>query len=67
MLAESDFVGTCFSRQWFRYALGRVEVEADSCAVDGISEAFNESGQDVRVLLREIALSSAFRFRKGAA
>lgn len=67
MLAESDFVGTCFSRQWFRYALGRVEGDADACAVDGISKAFNESGQDVRVLLREIALSSAFRFRKGAA
>lgn len=67
MLAQSEFVGTCFSRQWFRYALGRVEGDADSCAIDGISEAFNESGQDVRVLLREIALSSAFRFRKGAA
>ncbi len=67
MLAQSDFVGSCFSRQWFRYALGRVEVDADDCAVDGISEAFNGSGQDVRVLLREIALSSAFRFRKGAA
>ena len=55
------------SRQWFRFALGRVETEADSCAVDAIAEAFEESGQDVRVLLREIALSSAFRFRKGDA
>ncbi|MBV1859649.1 MAG: DUF1592 domain-containing protein [Nannocystaceae bacterium] len=67
LLAQSEFVGTCFSRQWFRYALGRVESDADSCAVEGISKAFNESDQDVRVLLREIALSSAFRFRKDAA
>jgi len=66
-LAESEFVQDCVSRQWFRYALGRIETEADSCALDGIAEAFNESDQDVRVLLREIALSSAFRFRKGDA
>lgn len=66
-LAESGFVRDCMSRQWFRFALGRVETEADSCAVDAIAEAFEESGQDVRVLLREIALSSAFRFRKGDA
>ena len=66
-LSESAFVQDCMSRQWFRFALGRVETEADSCAVDAITEAFNESGQDVRVLLREIALSSAFRFRQGDA
>lgn len=66
-LAQSELVRDCVSRQWFRYALGRAETEADTCAVDGITEAFNESGRDVRVLLREIALSSAFRFRKGDA
>ncbi len=67
ILAQSEFVQDCVSRQWFRYALGRVETEADTCAVDGITEAFTESGRDVRILLREIALSTAFRFRKGEA
>jgi len=67
MLAQSEFVQECVSRQWFRFALGRVETEADTCAIDGIAKAFDESGQDVRVLLREVALSSAFRFRKGDA
>lgn len=66
-LAESGFVQSCVSRQWFRYALGRAETDADDCALEGIAQAFVDSDQDVRVLLREIALSSAFRFRKGEA
>ncbi len=66
LLAQSGTVQECASRQWFRFALGRVETEADECAIDGIAEAFQDSDADVRVLLREIALSSAFRFRKGA-
>lgn len=66
-MGNSTFVQDCVSKQWFRYALGRIETDADTCAMDAIAEAFIESNQDVRVLLREIALSSAFRYRKGAA
>lgn len=66
ILATSEIVQECTSRQWFRYALGRVETTADECALDSISEAFAESEYDVRALLREITLSSAFRFRKAA-
>lgn len=67
MMAQSNTVRDCMAQQWFRFALGRIETDADDCAMDGVGEAFAESDYDVRVLLREIAVSSAFRFRRGAA
>ncbi|MEM6291203.1 MAG: DUF1592 domain-containing protein [Myxococcota bacterium] len=67
MLSESGVVRECVSRQWFRYALGRIESDADDCSIEHIATTFDESNYDVRVLLREITLSTAFRFRKGAA
>jgi len=66
MLTESPNVQRCVSRQWFRYALGRIETPDDACAIEGIHEAFEAADFDVRVLLRAIVLSSAFRFRNGA-
>ena len=67
LLSQSGVVRECVSRQWFRYALGRIESEADDCSIETIAKTFDESNYDVRVLLREITLSTAFRFRKGAA
>ncbi|MBL4688620.1 MAG: DUF1592 domain-containing protein [Nannocystaceae bacterium] len=66
LLTDSASVQQCVSRQWFRYALGRIESPDDACAIEGIHEAFEAADFDVRVLLRAIVLSSAFRFRKGA-
>jgi hypothetical protein len=66
-LAESDEVRGCASRQWFRFALGRVESASDACSIHGLQQAFESSGGDIRKLLAEIALSDAFRYVRGTA
>jgi hypothetical protein len=63
-LVQSDDVERCVSRQWFRFALGRSENDADACTTEGLETAFVESGGDIRVLIRELVLSDAFRHRK---
>lgn len=58
--AASQEVASCVSRQFFRFALGRLESEADDCALIKIDKAFAESGNDMRVLMRELVLSDVF-------
>jgi len=63
-LMESDDVKRCVTRQWFRFAMGRSENDADLCTNEGLETAFVDSGGDIRVLIRELVLSDAFRHRK---
>ncbi len=62
-LAESTQVKDCVVRQWFRFANGRLETDADGCTLTALSKRFNASGNDLRELLVELTLSDAFRFR----
>jgi uncharacterized protein DUF1592/uncharacterized protein DUF1588/uncharacterized protein DUF1585/uncharacterized protein DUF1595/uncharacterized protein DUF1587 len=59
-LAKSSDVADCVSRQWFRFALGRVESFDDACTVWGIQSGFAASGGNVPQLLEAIAVSEAF-------
>ncbi|MEX1368269.1 MAG: DUF1592 domain-containing protein [Nannocystaceae bacterium] len=63
MLASSQQVRECVSRQWFRYAFGRVEAEADSCTLEVLDHTFESSGHDVRALLLALVEADAFRYR----
>ncbi len=63
MLADSEDVRQCVTRQWFRYAFGRVEADQDSCSLDVLDQAFESSGHDVRALLLHIIRTDAFRYR----
>ncbi len=63
-IAATDEARDCYATHWFRYALGRHETEADSCAVEQVTTAFADAEGDVRELLVAIAVSDAFRFRK---
>jgi len=60
-LAESQEVSACLANQWFRFALGRTESNADVCSLQVINERFEASGGNIRSLMAEIALSEAFR------
>lgn len=62
-LADSSDVRSCVSTQWIRFATGRREQTADACEVLALRTAFEESGGDVRALMRSIALSPGFRVR----
>lgn len=61
-LAKSSEVADCFSRQWFRFALGRIESSADACTVSGLQEGFATSSGNIRQLLTQIVASEAFRY-----
>ena len=63
-LAGTKQVQQCVARQWFRFALGRLEVATDGCSLQGMFDAFEASQHDVRQLLAGIATSDAFRYRK---
>jgi len=59
-LAKSSEVADCVSRQWFRFALGRVESFDDACTISGLQSGFDASSGNVPQLLEAIAASEAF-------
>ncbi len=63
-LAGAAQVQQCVARQWFRFALGRLEGASDGCSLQSMFTAFDASKHDVRQLLAAIATSDAFRYRK---
>jgi hypothetical protein len=65
VLANSQQVKECVARQWFRFALGRGETEADACSLHSIDQHFAGADYDVRELLVAIAQTPAFRFTNG--
>ncbi len=65
-LAMSEQVQQCVARQWFRFAFGRAESSEDACTTDGLDRAFADSGQDVRELIKQLAISTTFRNRRAA-
>jgi hypothetical protein len=60
-LAKSTEVADCVTRQWFRFALGRVESFDDACTMFSAQTGFDSSGGSVPQLLEAIAVSEAFR------
>lgn len=61
ILTGSEQARQCVATQWFRYALGRIEGDADECAIDGIYADFAESDFDIRELMIAIAVSDSVR------
>lgn len=66
-LSVAPEVRECTTRQWFRFALGRIESDADVCSVNDAYQTFSESGGTIRELLLAIALSEAFRYVRSTA
>ena len=64
LLASSNQVRQCFATQWFRFSLGRMDAAEDGCAFDMMDTAFEESDYDIRELIKTIAVSDSFRFRR---
>jgi hypothetical protein len=61
-LAQSTEVRACVVKQWFRYANGREEIDADACSLAQLGKSFDDGGHDMRELRVQIALSDAFRY-----
>ena len=62
-VAASPRARDCMATQWYRYAMGRVESDADECSLAEAKERFRTSNGNFRQLLLGIVLSDAFRYR----
>ena len=63
MLVNSNEVGACMTKQWFRYAYGRAESDIDQCTLDRLATDFADSGRSIRELLIDITQTDAFLYR----
>ena len=63
-LAASQTARRCFVRQYFRFARGYHETDADRCAVDALVRRFADSGWDIRELMVGIATAPDFVVRR---
>jgi len=62
-LALSQRVERCLATNWYRYAMGRVETEADGCSLREVEQKFHASGGQFKELLVAVTSSEAFRYR----
>jgi hypothetical protein len=62
-MAASDQVRDCVATQWFRFASGRSEEDADACSLGTLQEAFAASGGDLTELVVATTQTDAFWYR----
>jgi hypothetical protein len=65
-MASSQEVQNCFTRQWFRYALGRLDTADDAASVFATANKFKTAPRDVRELVVGLTTSRTFRYRSPA-
>lgn len=63
-LAGSEQARSCFATQWYRFAMGRTESEADACALREVLDAFEAADGDVLEAVVAITRTDAFRHRR---
>lgn len=61
--SNSEQIRDCVLTQWYRFATGRVEEQADLCSMEQARVRFNEAGGNMRELLVALTLTDAFRYR----
>jgi hypothetical protein len=62
-LATSSQVRACLTTQWFRFAAGRSEAQADDCSLASLRDAFASSDGDLLELIVATTQTDAFWFR----
>jgi hypothetical protein len=63
-LAQSDSVRQCFTRQWFRFALQRMDRTDDDCVLETLSESWSTNEEPIVELMVALANSPAMRYRQ---
>lgn len=61
-LGDSPHVMSCMVRQWFRFAVKRLEQQNDACALEKLEAQFAASGGVTTSLIAALAASDAFAF-----
>jgi hypothetical protein len=62
-IAASQRAQNCLATNWYRYAMGRVETEADGCSLIDVQKKFVASGGQFKELLVALTQTDAFRYR----
>ena len=63
LLAKSPEVRTCFAGEWSRFALGRLDTDADAASLQATAMAFNTDTATIQDLLAAVATMRSFRYR----
>jgi hypothetical protein len=62
-LSQSPQVDQCYALEQIRYALGRVESNADACSAQQIYQTFSSNGFNLQQLLVAVVSSNSFMYR----
>jgi hypothetical protein len=62
-LAASGQVRDCMATQWFRFTVGRTEVQPDSCSLATLQSTFSAANGDLNELIVGITQTDAFLYR----
>jgi hypothetical protein len=63
LLAASAEVRDCFSTQWLRFALSRIETDADLASVRSAAKTFGDAGGKLHDLMVAVSATRSFRYR----
>jgi hypothetical protein len=63
LLAKSAEVRSCFAGEWSRYALSRVDTDADLASLQSAAAAFSSDTATLQDLVASIATMRSFRYR----
>ncbi len=63
LLVKSQEAQRCMVTNWFRYALGRTESEADACFLHQLDARFKRANGNIEDVIRGVTESDAFLFR----
>lgn len=63
-LGGSSTVQACVTTQWFRYAYGRSETDADTCSMATLATKFAAGGYKMQDLLAALTQTKAFLYRR---
>lgn len=62
-LADSEQVRNCMTTQWFRFASGRTEADADACSLSAMQQTFDTANGDIIDLVVATTQTDAFWYR----
>lgn len=62
LLKGSQIAAECLTTQFYRFAVGRLESEADACVLKRLTSSLADGGYPLREVFSKLATSDAFRF-----
>ena len=62
LIKNSELVAECLTTQFYRFAVGRLESEADACSLKRVTRSIADKGYSLRDMILNLATSDAFRF-----